>query len=175
MRILLPLLIFLYSFEAYGQHCGPQDYDSEEQPNFDCPGPGELELRFDLSPPPSIPVRQGQVITAAWDGALVHRDRLLEIGFSLTAVRRLRWLDRLRLRDEFAIRNQYQLEIAEARQSFTEQQRDVYQERARAAESRLSSASPWWRSPSLWFAIGMVVAGGLVALTGWALSTVSGS
>ena len=175
MRILLPLLIFLYSLDAYGQDCGPQDYDSGEQPEFNCPGPGEADLRVDLRAPASVPVKQGATVVALWDGALAHRDRLVEVGLNLAAVRRLRWLDRLRLREEFAIERRYQDQLAEARLRFAEQQRDAYQERATAAERLAQSANPWWRSPALWFAIGMIVAGALVALSGWALSTAAGS
>ena len=172
MRVLLPFLVLLYSFEARGQDCGLQDYDSETQPDFNCPGPGEADLRVDLRPPASISVRQGVSVIPLWDGALVHRDRLVEVGLNLAAVRRLRWLDRLRLREEFAIEQQYQDQLAGTRLHFAEQQRDTYQERALAAERAIQSSNPWWRSPVLWFSVGMVVSGALVALTGYALSSI---
>lgn len=175
MRALVLALIILWpSMSLAEQHCGPQDYDSEEQPNFDCPGPGELELRVDLGPPASVPVHQGEEVVAPWDGALVHRDRLLEVGLSLRAVRRLRWADRLRLAEEYEIRLLYEQRLATARLQFAQQQRDAYQDRATAAERRAQSAQAWWRSPALWFAIGVVVAGALVALTAYGLSAVGG-
>lgn len=175
MRYLIMTLVLLWpSVATAEQHCGPQNYDSDEQPNFDCPGPGELELRVDLHPPASVPVHQGEEVVAQWDGALVHRDRLLEVGLSLKAVRRLRWLDRLRLTEEFEIRIHYEEQVAEARLRFAEEQRDVYRERATAAESRARSAEAWWRSPALWFAVGIIVAGALTAVTAYGLSAVGG-
>lgn len=174
-RLLIIVLIFMWpSVASAERHCGPQNYDSADQPDFDCPGPGELELRVDLNPPASVPVHQGQEVMVEWDGALVHRDRLLEVGLNLRAVRRLRWLDRLRLAEEYEIRILYERRVAEARLQFAQQQRDVYRDRATAAERRVQSANAWWRSPALWFAIGVVVAGALVALTAYGLSAVGG-
>jgi len=175
MRALIVILVVLWPMVVTAeQHCDPQNYDSQEQPDFDCMGPGEADLRVDLSPPPSVPVHQGVEIAAPWDGALVHRDRMLEIGLALKAVRRLRWLDRLRLAEEYQIRREAEQRIAEARLEFAEQQRDVYRDRATAAERRAQSAHSWWRSPALWFTIGIVTAGVLVALTAYGLSAVGG-
>lgn len=175
MKALIILLIILWpSVALCEQSCGPQNYDSEEQPDFDCMGPGESDLRVELHAPSSIPVHQGEEMVAQWDGALVHRDRMLEIGLSLLAVRRLRWLDRLRLSEEYQIQTEAAQRIAAARLEFAQQQRDAYQDRATAAERRASSANAWWRSPALWFAVGVVVAGILVALTAYGLSAAGG-
>lgn len=162
--------------------CGPQDYDAEEPPDFTCPGPEERDLRPELQPPDAVPVRQGWVVvdgegeprlTAAWDGALVHRDRLIESGLWLFTVRRLRWADRLRLRREYDIRLQHAEDMAQARLDHMEAQRDAYVERWRASEQRVRSAQAWWRHPVLWFAVGVVVTGGLVALTAYGLTSVN--
>lgn len=167
------LLVLLFPFATRGEtHCGPQDYDAHSEPDFNCPGPGERELRQDLDPPDSIPVSTGQRVVSEWDGALVHRDRLSEIGFAVKAVRRLRWADRLRLREEYDVQRQYHQQIAEAQSRFLEQQRDAYQERWRAAEERSASAYTWWRSPALWVTVGAVVAVGLILASGWALGEV---
>lgn len=168
------LVLLWPSIVVAEQPCGPQDYDSIQQPNFDCPGPDELTLRVDLHAPPSVPVREGDELIAPWEGALVHRDRLIEVGLSLRAVRRLRWADRVRLSEEFRTRLQYENSVAVSRLLFAQQQRDVYRDRALAADQRTSSAQSWWRSPALWFGIGVVVAGVLVALAGWALSAAAG-
>lgn len=166
-------LVLLYPSEGLTeQHCGPQDYDSEEAPDFDCPGPGERDLTPRLNPPASVPVHQGQELVVEWEGALVHRDTLLEVGLALKASRRLRWADRLRIHQEYAIRIRYLEQVAEARQTFAEEQRDAYEERARAAEQRAASSQAWWRSPALWFTIGIITAGALVALTAYGLSAV---
>jgi hypothetical protein len=164
------LILLWSSIVMAEQRCGLQDYDSIQQPDFDCPGPDELTLQVDLHAPPSVPIHEDDELIVPWEGALVHRDRLIEVGLTLRAVRRLRWADRVRLSEEFRVRLQYENSVAASRLLFAQQQRDVYRDRALAADQRTGSAQSWWRSPSLWFGIGVVVAGVLVALTGWALS-----
>lgn len=167
---------------APGAPCGPQDYDSDEPPDFTCPGPEERDLRPELHPPEAVPVYRGWAVvdedgeprlTVAWDGALVHRDRLIEAGLWLHTVRRLRWADHLRLRREYDIRIQHAEAMAQARLDHMEAQRDAYQERWQASEQRVQSAQAWWRHPALWFTVGMITAGGLVALTAWGLTSVN--
>jgi len=145
--------------------CGPQDYDGEQPPDFTCPGPEERDLRPELHPPDAVAVRQGWVVVDAegelrlsllWDGAVVHRDRLIEAGLWLYTVRRLRWADRLRLSREYDIRLHHAEEMGQARLDHMEAQRDAYEERWRIAEQRVRSAQTWWRSPVLWFAVGVV-------------------
>lgn len=174
---LTTVIILILTYPSSGlteQHCGPQDYDSEAAPNFDCPGPGERELTPDLNPPAPVPVHQGREVVAEWAGALVHRDMLLEVGFALKAARRLRWADRLRLREESAIHIRYLEQVAAARQNFAEQQRDIYRARSQQAEARAQSLNSWWRSPALWFAVGVITAGILVVATGYGLSAIGG-
>jgi len=167
------VLILLHPSSALCQTiCPPQDYDSETPPNFDCPGPEETYMIPDLNPPRSVPVEEGTELVAEWEGALVHRNRLLEVGFTITGLRRLRWADRLRLAREYQIQLEHAEELARIRLEFMEEQRDVYQERARAAEQRADRARSWWRSPALWFTIGVLTAGALVALTAYGLSAV---
>jgi len=163
--------------------CGPQDYDGEAPPDFGCPGPEEAALSVNLSPPRSVAVRPGWtilrddgeiIVTLAWEGAVVHRDRLIEMGLRTKAVRRLRWADRLRLRQEYDIRLQHQQEMTEARIELIEEQRDAYQEMADQAREQVRRSNAWWRSPALWFAIGVISAGALVALSAWGLSAAGG-
>lgn len=159
---------------AEGEPCQPQDYDSINQPRFDCPGPGELELRVDLDAPASVAVREGQEVVAPWDGALVHRHRLVEVGLSLQAVRRLRWLDRLRLGEECQVSLEHSQEVAMARLEYMEAQRDGYQEQVAAEQARTHSAQAWFRSWWFGVVVGVVSTAALVALTAYALSAVGG-
>lgn len=168
---------------APGAPCGPQDYDGEAPPDFTCPGPEEAALSVDLDAPRSVSVRVGfkildeegqELLTLAWEGAVVHRNRMVEVGMRTHAVRRLRWADRLRLRREYNIRLQHQSDVAHARLDLIEEQRNAYREQARQANRRANTAHAWWRSPALWFAIGVIVAGVLVALTAYGLSSVGG-
>jgi len=167
---------------APGAPCGVQDYDAEEPPDFTCPGPEEQALRPELHPPDAVSVSRGWIVVDSageqhlevpWDGALVHRDRLIEAGLWLYTVRRLRWADRLRLRLEYDIRLQHAEDMTDVRVELLEEQREAYRERWRASEQRVRSAQVWYRSPVLWFAVGVVVTGGLVALTAYGLSSVN--
>ena len=186
-RLLLALILItpasLWAEAAPGEPCGPQDYEGEAPPDFACPGPEEAALSVDLDAPRSIPVRVGfkildeegqELLTLSWEGAVVHRNRMIELGMRTHAIRRLRWADRLRLRREYDIRLQHQGDVAQARLELIEEQRDAYQDQARRAERRASTAHAWWRSPALWFGIGVIVAGILVALTAYGLSAVGG-
>ena len=174
MKILLILLLTIPPRFALAEVCGPQNYDSETEPNFDCLGPGEAELRGSFGAPDSVPVDRGDQITAPWDGALVHRDRMIQLGLHLKVLRRLRWADSLRIRTEYEIILEAESQIYSARLRYAEQQVETYRERANQAISQENRARSWWRSPVLWFAIGVLTAGGLTALAAYGLSAVGG-
>ena len=171
-RSLITLLILLLlPANAWGEEsCSPQDYTSENSPNFGCPGPGEENMIPSLNPPLSIPVHEGGALVAEWDGALVHRDRLVEVGLTIEGLRRLRWADQLLLRRQYDIQAHHIEEIAQARQAFAEAERDAYKEWYEEAMVSVRNANSWWRSPSLWFAIGMVASGAAMALAIWGLN-----
>lgn len=173
MKYLAPILILLAPMAAAAQTiCPPQDYDSETEPNFDCPSPSEESMIPRLSPPPSIPVEVGDVVEAQWEGAVVHRDRLVRMGLTITALRRLRWADRLRLRAEFQIRLEHQDEVCDANLEHAQAETEVYQEALQLANERVESSQAWYRSWWFGFTLGVVAAGALVALTAYALSAV---
>lgn len=173
VRPFVVLLVLLFPLTAWGQTiCPPQDYASEEEPNFDCPSPGEREMVPDLNPPASVPARTGVAVTPPWDGALVHRDRLVELGLRVHALRRLRWADTLRLAAQYAVGLEHAQELGRVQLEQMTAQRDAYRERWQAAEERASRAERWWHSPAFWVGVGIVVAGCLVALTAYGLSAV---
>ncbi len=174
MRLLLILLLAIPPRFAEAEICGPQEYDSEVEPDFDCPGPDEAELVGSIGAPSSIPVDQGDQVTAPWEGALVHRDRMLELGLKIMGLRRLRWVDRLRLRTEYEIVIEAESRIYEARLLHAQQQVETYQERVNQLIAQENKARSWWRSPALWFTIGVLTAGALVALTAYGLGAVGG-
>jgi hypothetical protein len=183
MKLLLAiLLVLLAPSTALGESapCGPQDYDSTTAPDFSCPGPEEEALTADLNPPASVPVHQGWRLVDSqgrstileWDGALVHRDRLLDYGLRLHAVRRLRWADRLRLNAEYDIDLQNAEDVCQARVGLVEAERTAYRERLQTEEQRTASAEMWYRS--WWFGaiVGVVATAAVVALTAYALHAV---
>lgn len=172
-RSLIALLILLLlPSNVWGEDaiCPTQDYTSETPPNFGCPGPGEETIVPDLDPPLSIPVHEGMALVAEWDGALVHRGRLVEVGLTIEGLRRLRWADQLLLRRQYDIQAHHIEEIAQAQQAFLEAQRDSYREWYEEAMKSVRNANAWWRSPALWFGVGMVVTGAVAALAVWGLS-----
>lgn len=145
------LLIIVYPSSALCQYCGPQEYDSKAAPDFDCPGPEEEALTPDIDLPPSSPVRQGETVEAPWDGALVHRDRLIQLGLRLKAVRRLRWADRLRLAERYQLELEHVENTRRIAQELLDAQVATLRQRAAAAERRASSSSVWYRS--IWFGL----------------------
>ena len=159
------LFVFVSSQTAIAEVCGAQNYDGEDMPDFDCPSPDEEAFVPDLTPPPSVPVEAGAYVRVEWEGALVHRDRLIEVGLRLSAVRRLRWADRLRLRAEYDIRAQYAEEVCDARILHARAVSDEYQSSLNQANDRISSSQAWYRSFSFGFVIGFIASGLLVALS----------
>lgn len=159
------LLVTLYPSQGLAQICGPQDYDSEQAPNFDCPSPEEEALVPRLQPPPSVPVPQGETVTAEWAGVLVHRDRLILNGLKISALRRLRWVDRLHLAGRYQIEIEHARATGAIRETLLEERVDYYQGRATTAERATRHASAWYRSFGFGLVIGFVAAGLLVALS----------
>jgi len=79
--------------------------------------------------------------------------------------------ERLTLRDEQVERLRRAVGLA-AEEAQTAA--DALETAVRLRREAEDSARVWWRSPVLWFAVGVVVSAGLVALTAYALSSVSG-
>lgn len=168
--LIIPVLI-LYSSTSFAQEdCGYQDYESDERPDFDCVSPGEEFMVPDLQPPPSIPVMPEDTVEIEWPGAVVHKDRLIQLGLRVRALRSLRWAENLRLRRESNIMLEYTEEITRAQVELLEQQRAMYQEQLQLATEQLDRQNSWWRSPFLWFSVGVAVTGALVALSVWGIS-----
>lgn len=168
--LIVPALI-LYSSTSFAQEdCGYQNYESDERPDFGCVSPGEEFMVPDLQPPPSVPVMPEETVEAQWPGAFVHKDRLIQLGLRIRALRSLRWVENLRLRHEYTIRLEHAEEVSAARLQLLTEQRAMYEEQLRLATEQLDRQSSWWRSPILWFSVGVVVTGALVALSVWGIS-----
>lgn len=154
--------------------CELQDYDSEVAPDFDCPGPDERILVPDIDFHGSVPLEVGEEFTPEWPGAFVDVDRLVQMGMILKASRRLRWADRRRLRLQYEIELEYNMSLAQAQIDYMTDQRDNYRQQLNTANDRIKDSNSWWRSPVLWFAVGVVATVGLVALSAYGLSAVGG-
>jgi hypothetical protein len=180
VRQLAVALVLLFPATATAQTiCGPQNYDLPQPPDFTCPSPDESGLVPDLNPPPSISVQtgwkllnaQGQVVkNIEYDGAIVHRDKLIEMGLKLHAVRRLRWADRLRLKGEYDVGLQHCEDTHVAEEKLLRTQRDDVQARLTVQERLTSDANHWSRSWMFGFLIGFLTMGLTVMLAAYALS-----
>lgn len=152
--------------------CEQQSYDTIEEPNFNCPSPGELEMVPDLRPPSSIPVEEGVSIEAPWAGALVHRDRLVEVGLSIKALRRLRWIDRVRILTEYQIQLEHQEGVCDANIEHANERIEIYRESLEQANANVRSAKKWYRSFGFGFTVGLISAGVLVALSAYVVTVI---
>ncbi len=179
VRQLAVALVFLFPSTVTAQTiCGPQNYDLPQPPDFTCPSPDESGLVPDLNPPPSIPVQagwkllnaQGVVKNIEYDGAVVHRDKLIEMGLKLHAVRRLRWADRLRLKGEYDVGLQHCEDTHVAEEKLLKTQRDDIQARFTASQQAVSDANAWYRSFWFGFVVGIISTGALIALVAYALN-----
>jgi len=166
------LLLLALPRVVSAQTCVRQSYESAEPPDMDCPGPGEDVLVPELELPASLPVRRGETVLAPWDGALVHRDRLVYLGLRIRALRRLRWLDTLRLTERCTIVSEHQEEVAQIREELLRAQAEDAERRAATAEQRSEGAEAWYRS--VWFGIvlGAVGAGLLVVLAAYLVTAI---
>lgn len=156
------------------QPCTEQNYsDSKKEPRYDCPGPDEAALVPNVPTKPSLGVPTGTELRVSprkstlvdFDAVLLDKMKVIELGMRIKALRRLRWLERHKGKDLLAIEKKYvsdrlnaKLKLEQSRVKSYKQQRDD----ARAQRNKLRA---WYRSPTLWFAVGFVVsAAGATAL-----------
>lgn len=77
--------------------------------------------------------------------------------------------ERLEIRDDQIERLRLVVELAEEGERRAS---DALAEAVRLRREAEESSRVWWRSPVLWLSVGVVVTGGLVALTAYALSAI---
>lgn len=166
MRLICLLIVLAFPLRAHGEEeCVEQDYERVEEPDFNCQSPGERTLVPDLDPERTIPVGYGEQFVAPWDGGFVDVDRLIEVGLRVKALRRLRWLDNIRLMGEARLR----LEHAERVLAVVKEQHEIrveqYRRALNEANQRTSRATAWYRSWVFGFLVGIVSAA-VVAVLG---------
>ena len=171
MRIFVLILSLMFPVELVAEEmCGPQSYDTIEEPDFDCPSPGEEGLVPNLSPPASIPVEIGEMLTVPWTGALVHQDRLVEVGLSIKALRRLRWLDRVSVLAEYQIQLEHQEGVCNANIEHANERIEIFRGALDQANENVSAAKKWYRSFGFGFTVGIISAGILTALAAYVVT-----
>lgn len=173
ISILIFLLVsFLLSTQAFAQDCEVQDYELDERPDFDCPGPGENDLIAPTTAPASVPVAAGETVVALWDGALVHRDRLIYMGLRIRGIRRLRWLDTQLSLERAEIEAIYRDERDDAVDEYCDQRVQHYRDQATAARDTANRATAWYRSFYFGLAVGLVISGVLIALAAYVVTVI---
>ena len=156
MRWLI-ILTILVSFPVYGQkQCPRQIYtDLSVEPDCNCPGPGEEDLLPKLELKETVALEPNQ--PAPWAGLLMDKNRVLRLGLRVKALRRLRW-EELRYCGELAAAElDYLEDTSQAEINLRTSQRDTYKAQVDVLQKEVARLSGWYRSPILWFSVGVVV------------------
>jgi hypothetical protein len=159
-RIIIPLA-FLLSTTASAQTCPKQDYQGKTQPNYECESPGEADLLPDLQfQHSSLELKVGT--PTPWPGILMDKDRAIQLGLRIKALRRLRYLDGQACREKQEMdadffQKEHQLETNALRSSLE------------VAQQELKNEQKWYKS--VWFGVGVgvvitagVIIGGALAI-----------
>ena len=150
----------LFSSPIYSAPCTTQLYsDSEKEPNFNCPGPGEDQMVYPKTKPaqPTVAVKKGDKVSAG--GILMHRDKAQRLGSRITGLRRLRYEGLMSMRTKHQAELALQKSLSEASAELYKVQREDYKKQLKYKTTELESANRWYMS----FAFGLVV--GIVATT----------
>ena len=168
MRTLVILALMGLCAPAWAQQppCTTQDYsDPAKQPDWECPGPDEGILVPDVPFRPSVGLEAGasyrktpQVGEARldYDTVLMDKAKALQLGLRIQALRRLRWLERHKMKDLVEVERRYvgdrltaQLKLEQSRVKEAVQQRD-------SARKERDSAKKWYRSWTFGLVVGVV-------------------
>jgi hypothetical protein len=156
------ILIFftLFYYLAHAKECTIQDYTKEKPaPNFNCPSPMEEELIPNSDSPIklSVPLLQGKV--APWDGILLDPAKVIKLGLTITALRRLRWLDTI----DSQIRTKVNLRLIEDNYKTNLKlviiQRDDNQLKLQQSQKNLVESQKWYK----YWAFGVIVGMGVTS------------
>ena len=154
MRALTVLL--LLSTTTYAADCPRQRYDKpDQQPDYNCPGPGEDSMVPRLQLKASVELKQAG--KAPWAGILLDVNRVLVLGLRIKALRRIRWVETIQYQERRTIEKEYLISQHKVEKTFIAQQRDNWKKQAQDAYKELESGRRWYNSRSFWFATGVVV------------------
>ena len=150
---------------APGAPCVDQGYaDPLKEPNYDCRGPGEDMLVPDTPSQPSIGVpAETQAPAQKWDGVLLDRIKVMELGLRIKAIRRLRWLDLHKSSDLLAIEQKYLRDTSTEKDKLAQSQVASYREQLVQTQAELSKSKAWYRSWTFGLVVGVVLTSAAVA------------
>jgi len=165
LAVSVPMWLALVSVPARAELCVQQDYSNPAKaPDFDCPGPGESALVPVLSTRPSLGVVKGTVLTPPgkrrftldYDGVLMGRNKTIELGLKVKAVRRLRWLGMHKDAAALSIEKKYLTSVWEAKVTLRDSQVASYKQQLVDARKQRDSARAWYRRFSTGLIVGIV-------------------
>lgn len=157
MRFLVLATLLFVSPALAEEQCPEQNYnDPAKQPNFDCPSPGEESLVPELKVRDSV----GLFVTeeAPWSGVLLDRNRVFLLGLRIKSLRRLRWHDIITYQEILNAEMEFLKSTHAADVKLLTTQRDNYKGQVIELGKEVRKMGAWYRSPILWFSVGVVVA-----------------
>lgn len=164
--VILALLGLWAPAWAQPQPCTTEDYSNpSKQPDWACPGPDEGILVPDATFKPSVGLDAGSQVTKKGDqkgvlldypAVLMDKEKVVQLGLRIQALRRLRWLERHKAKDLVEIERKYmsdrltaQLKLEQSRVKEAVLQRDD-------ARKERDSAKKWYRSWTFGLVVGVV-------------------
>ena len=119
MKTLVILALLGLTAPSWAQQppCTTQDYsDPAKAPDWTCPGPDEGILVPDMSFRPSVGLDAGAayqrsdqtgLVKLTYPAVLMDKDKVLQLGLRIQALRRLRWLERHKMKDVVEVERRY--------------------------------------------------------------------
>ena len=175
MRYLIILSILSIPCTPLAAPCTYQDYELRVTPDFDCPGPGEMGLIPEGMTAPSIGVPKGSklvlrgkpAMTLGHSGLLMDKERAVYLGLRITHLRKLRFHDYQRFNELTQSKITFQERLCDNKYSACKNfltdckaARKAGLKKMGQVEKDLERARAWYRSPFLWFSMGMIIASG---------------
>jgi hypothetical protein len=107
---------------------------------------------------PSIGVMAGdQAPPQKYDAVLLDRVKVLELGFRIRALRRLRWMDFHRGAELLAIEQRYLRETSTQKDKLASSQLASYRDQLQQAQAEISRAGAWYRSWTFGLVVGVIL------------------
>jgi len=154
--LVVALLALPAPLRAQNPQCLAQDYsDPKKEPSYACPGPGEDALVPRLNPKDSVALKLG--VPAPWEGILLDKDRVLELGLRITALRRIRWMETTSAGEKLASEVKFTTQSLRADLDLRTSQRESYKKQVTQLQTELSKERAWYRSWTFGAVVGVVV------------------
>lgn len=170
MKLLIFIVLWWWTPSLYAQTdtiCTAQDYsDSEREPNWECPSPGEESLVPKGPFHPSFGIEDGAHITTAdgnqgfilsYDAVVIDTQKVTQLGMRIQALRKLRWLDIHKARERLNIDRAYAEKQLQIRLELTEAREKALRGDLKETRQQLNDAKKWYRSWTCGVVVGVVV------------------